>query len=99
MTVIEGAYDVIAHRVADQNPADLDGTLRETLTTNQIVCQECGDLRLPWVPQWEHDPLFVLRDHARRHADRTGHSVAVQSWTGTVYTRQKQEEASERHEF
>ena len=85
ITVIEGLFNVIAHRVhRDGKPYPGGMCLRETADKSAVVCETCGPLPVDDLHGWTSDWL-TLCEAALRHASTTGHRVAVESWRGAVY--------------
>lgn len=86
ITVIEGPFAVIAHRVHRDGKPYIGGTsLRESANKGAVVCDTCGplpagDLLHGWTTDW-----ITLCHAAMDHATATCHRVAVESWSGAVY--------------
>lgn len=85
ITVAEGLYEVIAHRVHREGEPYAAGTyLQETASRSAVACETCGPLPVEGLRDWTSD-WITLCGAAMDHAKETGHMVAVESWRGAVY--------------
>ena len=82
--VIEGAYNVLEHKILAEGKPYISGTLlKVTAGSSRLICKVCGVLPSETrdvIEDWLH-----LCHLAMQHVQETGHKVAVERWTGAIY--------------
>jgi len=82
--VVEGAFDVLRHRVKHYG-LPFEGTyLKYTGGETAVICEQCGELEVHGLREVIED-WITLCTTAMHHAEETGHQVAVSRWSGALY--------------